>query len=118
MKKVKVELKTKREDQTLVTWAGEVEVPESITEAVQLYGDEVCAELLQSQIQTNRMNIARAALRAGGDPGQAAAQYVPGQKRERAPTDPTTAVLQNFLKLDVEARKALIAQLKAKQGQQ
>ena len=113
MKKVKIEMQTKKEDKSLVKWEGEVELPESLSEAVQLYGEEACGNLLVSQIQTNKMNIGRVALREGKDVVAAMAAYVPGQKRERTPTDPTQTILTNFGKMDVEARKALIAQLRA-----
>lgn len=115
MKKLTVEIETKQESGAKVSWTGEVEVPESTSEAVAAYGEEVVADIIASQIKTNRMNIARAALRGGAssaDVAAAAASYVPGQKRERAPQDPTQAILSNFGKMDAEAKKALIAQLR------
>ena len=112
MKKT-VEMVTEREGGEKVKWAGEIELPDSLQAAIEQYGEEACGNLLMAAIQTNKMNIGRAALREGKDVVAAMTSYVPGQKRERTPVDPTAAFLTNFAKMDVEAKKALIAQLRA-----
>ena len=116
MKSEKISVKTARDGEQ-VSWEGAYQVPETLAEATAQYGEAVVFGSFLSQLVTNVQNIARSALREGKDVAAATAAYVIGQKRERAPADPTAAILANFGKMDADARKALIAQLRASLSQ-
>lgn len=117
MKTVELEVKTKKGEEE-VTSKFNYKMAETVDEAVQVYGEEVVFELLDSQIRTNAQNIARAALREGRDPQQAADGYTPGVKRERAPVDPVAATLNKADRGEMSADdlQNLIAQLQARLG--
>lgn len=119
MKTVELEVKTKKKDSDdVVNATVNYKMADSLDEAVSMYGQEVVWGLLESQIQTNAQNIARAALRDGRDAQAAADGYTPGVRRERAPVDPIAATLQRADSgaMSADDLQNLIAQLQARLG--
>lgn len=116
MKTTEIKIKTKNEASEALEATVTYDLPETLQEAVEKFGETAIFDLVTQQLSTNVGNIARAALRDGDDPQEAASGYVPGQKRPRGPVDPMQQAMSAFSKMTNEQKMSYLADLKAKMG--
>lgn len=107
------EIKVSKRNQEAVVL--NADLPETLEEFGEKFGDEWVVNRLKSALSTDLQNQARIHFDEGKEKMQAAIDaYVPGQRSARGPRDPMKSASAALAKLDPTALEALLQQIKEK----